>query len=217
MTPEIKLTDTTRLSPAFEARFASPDDAGMITGLAAGFGDALVDAFGDTIAKGAFAASIKSHKAAGTMPAMLWQHDPAEPIGVWTDAAEIDTGLSVTGQINLDTQRGREALSLLRQGAFRGLSIGFRAKGAEMLKGGVRRLTAIDLLEVSLVTFPARREGAITEVRDLRDLEQRLRSAGVARAAAQKVAAAGWAALNRKETDNLAEIARRLAATAAKL
>jgi HK97 family phage prohead protease len=218
MTPEIKLNSSSRLSPAFETRFAAPDDAGQITGLAAGFGDGLVDAYGDVIAKGAFAQSIRAHKAAGTMPAMLWQHDTSEPIGVWTDLVEDATGLRVSGQINVETQRGREALSLLKQGAFRGLSIGFVAKKAEPLKGGLRRLTEIELWEISLVTFGARREGVVTEVRDRRDLEDRLRSAGLAKVAAQRVAAVGWPVLA-PETENeaLAEIARRMAATAAKL
>ena len=219
MTPEIKLNSSSRLSPAFETRFAAPDDAGQITGLAAGFGDGLVDAYGDVIAKGAFAQSIRAHKAAGTMPAMLWQHDISEPIGVWTDLVEDATGLRVTGQVNVETQRGREALSLLRQGAFRGLSVGIVAKKAEQLKGGVRKLTEVDLWEISLVTFPARCEGAVTEVRDRRDLEDRLRAAGVAKAAAQRVAAVGWPALTREteQDEALAEIARRMAATAAKL
>lgn len=216
MTPEIKFNDTPRLSPAFEVRFSSQDDSGTISGVAAGFGESLVDAYGDVIGKGAFAASIRSHKAAGTMPAMLWQHDPSEPIGVWSDVAEDATGLRVKGQINLRTQRGREAMALLKQGAFRGLSIGFIAKKAESMPGGVRKLTEVELWEVSLVTFPARKEGQITEIRDMRDLEDRLRSTGLARAAAQKVAAAGWAALNRKHSETLTIIAARLAALANK-
>lgn len=216
MTPELKLYDLPRLSPAFEARFSVSGDAGTISGVAAKFGDHLVDAYGDVIGKGAFAASLKSHKEAGTMPAMLWQHDPAEPIGVWTDIREDDSGLRVKGQINLQTQRGREAMALLKQGAFRGLSIGFVAKKSALIKNEIRKLTEVDLWEVSLVTFPARKEGQITEVRDLRDLEERLRSAGLARAAAQKVAAAGWAALNRKQDETLKTIAARLAAVANK-
>lgn len=218
MIPEIKLTDTPRLSPAFEVRLASSGETGAISGVAAKFGDDLVDSYGDVIGRGAFAASIKAHKAAGTMPAMLWQHDPAEPIGVWTDAAEDASGLKVAGQINLETQRGREALALLKQGAFRGLSIGFVAKNAERLSAGVRKLTEIDLWEVSLVTFPARKEGQITEVRDMRDLEERLRTAGLARAAAQRVAAAGWQALTRKQNTDatLTTLAARLAALAEK-
>jgi HK97 family phage prohead protease len=216
MTPELKFTDQPRLSPAFEVRFSTSGETGKISGIAAKFGDHLVDAYGDVIAKGAFAASLKDHQAAGQMPAMLWQHDPAEPIGVWTEISEDDTGLRVKGQINLQTQRGREALALLKQGAFRGLSIGFVAKKAEARADGVRKLTEVDLWEVSLVTFPARKEGQITEVRDLRDLEERLRASGLARAAAQKVAAAGWAALNRKQDETLKTIADRLAAVANK-
>jgi HK97 family phage prohead protease len=216
MTPETRLTNSARLSPAFEVRFKADDDAGAITGLAAGFGDRLVDAYGDVIAAGAFRKSIEAHEAAGTMPAMLWQHDPSEPIGVWTEISETDKGLTVAGKLNLDTQRGREALSLLRQGALSGLSIGFVAKAAEPTKGG-RRLTEVDLWEVSLVTFPARQEGRVTEIRSARDLEKLLRDAGLPRAAATKAASGGWPALSGEPNRNLAELARMMKRTAERL
>lgn len=215
MTPETKLTDSARLSPAIEVRFRADDEAGLITGLAAGFGDALPDAYGDVIAAGAFRKSIAAHKAAKTMPAMLWQHDPSEPIGIWTDMAETEKGLELSGQLNLETQRGREALSLLRQGALSGLSIGFTATAAEATKGG-RRLTEVDLWEVSLVTFPARKEGRVTEVKSARDLEKILRDAGLARAAATKAAVGGWPALA-GENRNLAELAQLMKRTAERL
>src|SRR2546426_564387 len=64
-------------------------------------------------------------KAAGPMPAMLWQHDADEPIGVWTEMAEDAKGLRVKGQLCLDTARGKEAYALLKMGALNGLSIGF--------------------------------------------------------------------------------------------
>jgi phage head maturation protease len=32
------------------------------------------------------------------MPALLWQHDPSKPIGVYEDMREDDTGLYVKGR-----------------------------------------------------------------------------------------------------------------------
>lgn len=63
--------------PVIELKFGAPDapDAGEIVGIASAFGNP--DAMGDIVAPGAFAVSLSEHKAAGTMPAMLWAHTPA--------------------------------------------------------------------------------------------------------------------------------------------
>ena len=57
---------------------------------------------------------------------MLFQHDPAEPIGVWEEIREDEKGLYVRGRIVSQTARGQEVLNLMRAGAIDGLSIGFR-------------------------------------------------------------------------------------------
>ena len=51
--------------------------------------------------------------------------------------------------------RGRELLSLLRAGAIDGLSIGFRTAKARIdPRTRIRRIYAVDLWEISIVTFP---------------------------------------------------------------
>jgi HK97 family phage prohead protease len=86
---------------------------------------------------------------------MLWQHDPASPIGSWISMSEDARGLKVRGQLNLAVARAREALALMREGSVDGLSIGFRVKRASKPpRGGIRKLLELDLWEVSLVTFP---------------------------------------------------------------
>jgi uncharacterized protein len=133
-----------------------PDGAredGVVRGYASVFG--AVDLSGDEVAPGAFAASLRERGPAGVK--MLWQHDPSRPIGVWTRLGEDRTGLWAEGRLALDTQGGREAWGLVRAGALDGLSIGFRAKRAERPNGrgrAKRRLTEIDLWEISIVTFP---------------------------------------------------------------
>ena len=47
---------------------------------------------------------------------------------------------------------GREAAALLKEGAVRGLSFGYRVK--EAIGEGPRELTDLELVEVSLVTLP---------------------------------------------------------------
>lgn len=185
---------------AVECKFAGAE--GRISGYGSVFGNA--DAHGDIVAPGAFAASLQGHKAAGTNPMMLWQHDTDEPIGIWEDLEEDGRGLKLSGKLNLDTQRGREALALVKQGAINGLSIGFRVAkgGAEIDPAGNRKLTKLDLWEVSLVTFPSNGKARLSGTKQVetRDAyESFLRDAGFAKSAARKLAAGGWPALSQDE------------------
>lgn len=150
------------------------DDA-MIEGYASLFGQA--DQGGDIVQKGAYGASIARLKTAGQRVKMLWQHDPAQPIGVWDEVREDDRGLWVKGRLLDSTQRGREAAALIAAGAIDGLSIGYRTTKASKNDKGQRLLTELELWEVSLVTFPmlpsARVEakGEVPEIDDtLREL-----------------------------------------------
>jgi hypothetical protein len=86
---------------------------------------------------------------------MLFQHDPAEPVGVWLELTEDFRGLRARGKLIPDVARGRELLALLRAGAIDGLSIGFRTvKGRVDPATRVRKLIDVDLWEISIVTFP---------------------------------------------------------------
>ena len=86
---------------------------------------------------------------------LLWQHDPAEPIGRWLSIAEDRRGLRVRGKLNLAVERAREIHALMRDGGVDGLSIGFRVERARAERPtGLRRLEKLDLWEISIVTFP---------------------------------------------------------------
>ncbi|MHB2211689.1 HK97 family phage prohead protease [Methylobacterium sp. CM6257] len=123
---------------------------GHFTGYASLFG--VPDLGRDVVMPGAFAASLTQRGAAGVR--LLFQHDPAEPIGRWLSLREDSRGLRAEGQLNLAVQRAREVDALMRQGGLDGLSIGFRTLLARTGAGGVRRLHRVDLWEISLVTFP---------------------------------------------------------------
>lgn len=122
------------------------------------------DAGGDVIRPGAFARSLARRPHADI--ALLWQHEPARPIGGWLSLAEDALGLRVRGRLVEGVQGAGEAAHLLAAGALSGLSIGFRAVRAERphrlshqaktpgQASVTRILTEIDLWEVSLVTFP---------------------------------------------------------------
>jgi uncharacterized protein len=106
----------------------------------------------DVVVAGAFRESLARRGAANVR--LLWQHDVAEPIGRWLSIREDQRGLKVEGELNLAVARAREVLALLRQGAVDGLSIGYRVERAAPRRGGLRRLERIDLVEISIVTFP---------------------------------------------------------------
>lgn len=149
---------------SFALQIKATGEDGTVEGYGSVFG--VRDNYNDVIAKGAFIQSLKDHKAAGTMPAMLWQHDADKPIGVWTEMVEDEKGLRIKGQLAMETVKGKEAHALLKMGALNGLSIGFMSKEwAYDRDTEVRTLTAIDLWEVSLVTFPANEKARVTNVK----------------------------------------------------
>jgi uncharacterized protein len=161
-------------------RFKAEDiaDDGTFTGYGSVWG--VIDSYGDIMIPGSFAASLEQHAANGDMPKLLWQHLPEEPIGVWLEMREDERGLYAKGKLLQDVQRGREALTLLRAGALSGLSIGYEAVdienatsdavvqryGYEVPTGGMWRLLhAVDLWELSVVTFPALSVAQVDSVR----------------------------------------------------
>ncbi|MHC0053112.1 HK97 family phage prohead protease [Actibacterium sp. D379-3] len=127
-------------------------DGTLVEGYASLFGKA--DQGGDVVQAGAYAKSLTALTAAGRRVKMLWQHDPAQPIGIWDEVREDAQGLYVKGRLLTDVARGREAAALIGAGAIDGLSIGYRTKRAEKDAGGRRLLSELELWEVSLVTFP---------------------------------------------------------------
>jgi hypothetical protein len=130
----------------------SVTDGAVIEGYASLFGK--TDRGGDVVEAGAYAVSLKSLASAGRRVKMLWQHDPAQPIGIWDEVREDERGLYVKGRLLTDVTRAREAAALLEAGAIEGLSIGYRTVKATKDDAGRRRLAELELWEVSLVTFP---------------------------------------------------------------
>jgi len=111
-----------------------------------------VDLGGDVVIPGAFARSLADHKNNGTMPSMFWMHQMDRVPGAWSQMREDEKGLYVRGKL-ADTELGDEMRSLLRMNAVAGLSIGFQTKSADYDREGVRRITEVDLWEVSLVSL----------------------------------------------------------------
>jgi len=107
------------------------------------------DRGGDVVRRGAFARAVAA--GANRVP-LLWQHRTGEPIGRIERIAEDERGLRVIARLSTEAAAGREAAALLKDGAVGGLSFGYRVRAAR--PGAVRELTDLDLVEISLVTFP---------------------------------------------------------------
>ncbi len=184
----MKASPSRRETRACRLQIKAVGDDGTIEGYASVFG--VLDEWADIILSGAFTASLIAHKAAGTMPAMLWQHESDDPIGVWTDMVEDATGLVVKGKLALEVTKGKEAYALVKMGALSGLSVGFVSKQYSYdTTNDVRLLAEVDLWEVSLVTFPANGQARITHVKSMqdqieapKDVEHILRDAGFSKA-----------------------------------
>jgi len=134
-------------------------DGTRIEGYASLFG--LTDQGGDIVVRGAYAASLKRLAVRGDKVRMLWQHDPAKPIGVWDEIREDEKGLWVKGRLLPEIAQAREAAALVEAGAIDGLSIGYRTVSAERDGKGRRLLSEVELWEVSLVTFPMLAEAKV--------------------------------------------------------
>ena len=143
---------TLRLSRrGLELPLSAGPGTGVFTGYASLFNKR--DGAGDIVMPGAFAESLKKRGQENIR--MLFQHDPAEPVGTWVDIFENERGLFVRGRLDRNVQRGRELLSLLESGGLDGLSIGFKTVLAKQDRATkTRRIYTIDLWEISLVTFP---------------------------------------------------------------
>lgn len=173
----------------FRFELKAPKDDGTFEGYGSVFN--IVDGGDDIVLPGAFTESLAAQKAAGRLPAMLWQHRQSEPMGVYTSMEEDAIGLKVVGQLALKTARGAEAYELMKMGALSGMSIGYMTRDDSWDRvTGIRSLKKLDLYEVSLVTFPMNDASRVSSVKSIetlntiRDAEDFLRESGLSRSAA---------------------------------
>ncbi len=200
---------------AFKVKAAG--ESGQIEGYASVFGNR--DSYNEVVMPGAFADSLARHKREGTYPLMLWQHNPDEPIGVWEEMSDDGKGLWGKGQLLQGVRRADEAIIMLKAGAIQGMSIGYREVDVEPAKDGeARKLIKLDLLEASIVSFPANRRARVESVKSetmmadfakrlrdgdppsIKEFEDILREAGVPKAMAVQIASVGYAKAIRSES-----------------
>ena len=166
-----------------EVKFAETEagaSVGKFSGYGAIFGN--VDSYGDVIQKGAFAETLSEWEGKGKYPPMLLNHggyfmsaDDGLPIGKWTRMEENSKGLKVDGElIALDTEFGKRVYAAMKAGTLDGMSIGYRVKAQ---RNGTkpeeprRTLTAIELVELSVVLFPANDKARVSAVKAIEGLQ----------------------------------------------
>lgn len=219
---------TQRFEVPAEWKFAGDATAMEFSGYGAVFGN--VDSYGDVIAAGAFAETLREAKGSGVWPAMLLQHgggfmgsaEDMTPIGIWTQLEEDSHGLKVSGKL-ADTARGRDLYTLMKmtpRSAINGLSIGYtpiewatRTNADEPR----RTLKRVKLWEVSPVTFPANAKARVSDVKSATpsEIERTLRDAmGLSRAEAKAFMAEGFNGLKSlrdagDDSEELAALLRR--------
>ena len=166
----------------------------------------------DVIKSGAFTKSLQERGTRGVK--LLYQHKSDMPIGVFDEIREDSHGLRVKGRLALGTTAGRDAYELLKMGALDGLSIGFRVNPKEVSfdkRNNQRIIKEVDLMEISLVTFPMNPKATVRQVKgeeiSIREWESGLRDAfNLSRSEAKVAAKAVNQAFTQREVDDNAEV-----------
>jgi HK97 family phage prohead protease len=159
----------------------SSEEKGVFEGYASTFD--TVDQVGDTIIKGAFANTIASGR---TVKGFVNHKQHEVPVIDWMSLIEDSHGLKVHGKVDMNHKDGPTVYSGLQRKAMDGLSIGFTMNPADFeQKAAGRIIKNLDLMEISVVSFPCERQATITAVKadldgliTLSDYEDYLREVG---------------------------------------
>lgn len=210
-----------KIDVAFEIKqFDEEEEFFVFEGFASTFGN--LDLVDDIILTGAFSESIEK-----SLPVLLWQHSSTEPIGITAKAQETDQGLFVRGHMPKtdDFVKGR-VVPQMKIGSIKTMSIGFHVIESELdlEDPRIRRISKVDLKEISLVTFAANPLAVITNVKSIniddvknitsiRELEKCLRDLGFSQKAAEMVVSKKFnESLQGEPVDDDVEIKQALAA-----
>ncbi|MFZ2995943.1 HK97 family phage prohead protease [Sphingobium sp.] len=173
----------------------------------------VVDSYQEIVAAGAFTDSLAEIAAKGRPVPILWQHRSGEPIGLWTNLKQDERGLWGDGELLIaEVAQAREAHALAKRRVVTGLSIGYWVRESSYdEKTGIRTLTKLDLVEISLVTFPANDDARVESVKfklahgelpTEREMEKALRELGFSKTRAAGVVAHGLTEMRRRESDS---------------
>ena len=152
----------------------------------------------DQFVPGAWAESLADHRQRGNRQIRFKDHH-GRTIGGFPieTVVEDERGLFAIGEINLESQAGREAYSLAKQRVLTDFSVGYVAIN-DKIGAGVRRIFKAMILEASIIDEPGNQGANILEVKSrvtvdeakeitTRELEKKLHESGLFSRAAARV------------------------------
>lgn len=145
------------------------DEAGKISGYFSTY-DRIPDSYGDIIAPGAFANTIKARKESGHPFPLCWNHDLDQIIGTVApeDIEDTEKGPLMTASF-FNTQLAQEKREIVKSGAVYQFSFAYDVLdwAPVELEDGTKanELREIELFEISIVPIPANQRAVMTEVK----------------------------------------------------
>ncbi len=148
------------------------EDAPGIVAYASTF-DRIPDAYGDVVAKGAFAGTLSRLAENGYNLPLLYGHvmdNPSNIIGTVTKAVEDDHGLLVEATFDMENPNAQQVRRAILAKAINKLSFAFSildSKSVELEDGTeARELRELEIYEVSIVVVPANPRAAVVSAKD---------------------------------------------------
>lgn len=145
------------------------DDAGTISGYFSTY-DRIPDSYGDIIAPGAFANTIKARKESGHPFPLAWNHDLDQIIGTVDpeDIKETEKGPLMTASF-FSTPLAQEKREIVKSGAVYQFSFAYDVLdwAPVELEDGTKanELREIELFEISIVPIPANPRAEVTSIK----------------------------------------------------
>lgn len=142
--------------------------AGQFTAYASVFGN--VDSYGEVVDPGAFTNTLADWGAKDGPIPLYWSHQvsasPLMNLGHVAQAEEDDTGLLVTGQLDLANPEAKYVHSLIKSKRVNQMSFAYDVLDHEEADDGTIHLKELKLHEVSIVPIGANQETEILDVKN---------------------------------------------------
>ena len=130
----------------------------------------MLDRGGDVIERGAWRKTLKEWKGRGDVP-IFWQHNAKYSVGKCLNLKLTREGLVGEAVLNMDDEDATKVWNKMKGGSIQFISIGGMVKKAEWMSmeeraktGVMRKITEMDLMEISLVANPANPSARITQL-----------------------------------------------------
>lgn len=130
-----------------------------------------VDSYGTYFMPGAWNKSIERFNAGEVIP-VLWSHDRTKPLGRCTELRSDDKGLWAHGKLTMEDPQAQTAYAHMKDGSVLGLSVGFEFDYDSVEYNqdlDAYGIADADLMEYSVVVFPANPNAKITQVKSSHD------------------------------------------------